>query len=197
MYHSIYDNFRWMTTFGDPNFLYHKNMTQVVLLTAVRLMQSPVLPFDPVIYAEEIRRHALRLERDLRLKKAPLEVTAESIVDKCDEWRRVARDLRLLASVRRADLETESLNRLLLDLEKSFLSSAGLPGRTWYKHLLFAPGMDTGYAPEAFPGVRYQANLGNWFEAANEVDRVAEAIDHAIALTREVQKLATSFTEGL
>ena len=35
--------------------------------------------------------------------------------------------------------------------ERAFLDAAGIPGRPWYRHLLFAP--KPTYAPEVLPGV--------------------------------------------
>jgi N-acetylated-alpha-linked acidic dipeptidase len=42
-------------------------------------------------------------------------------------------------------------NAALLAVERAFLSSDGLPGRPWFRHLLYAPGTTTGYAPWPFP----------------------------------------------
>ena len=45
-------------------------------------------------------------------------------------------------------------------IERAFLLSDGLPGRTWFKHAIYAPGITTGYASWPLPGVR-QAILDN------------------------------------
>ena len=42
--------------------------------------------------------------------------------------------------------------------ERFFLLKDGLPGRPWFKHCLQAPGIDLGYAAEAFPGIQQAIN---------------------------------------
>jgi N-acetylated-alpha-linked acidic dipeptidase len=44
-------------------------------------------------------------------------------------------------------------NDKLVQLERFFLTDAGLPHRNWYKHVVFGPGFFEGYAGTAFPGI--------------------------------------------
>jgi N-acetylated-alpha-linked acidic dipeptidase len=41
-------------------------------------------------------------------------------------------------------------NAALIGLERAFLG-AGLPGRAWFRHEIYAPGLNTGYAPVPLP----------------------------------------------
>jgi N-acetylated-alpha-linked acidic dipeptidase len=45
------------------------------------------------------------------------------------------------------------LNDAVVRVERAFLAEAGLPGRPWFRHMLYAPGLTTGYASWPFPGV--------------------------------------------
>ncbi len=54
--------------------------------------------------------------------------------------------------------------------EQSLAPAEGLPGRTWYKHLIYAPGRFTGYEPKTLPGVREAIEEERW----EDVDRYAE-----------------------
>ena len=47
VYHSVHDNFYWMSHFGDPDFTYHVAMGLVWMKTAVLLTTTPLLPYDP------------------------------------------------------------------------------------------------------------------------------------------------------
>src|SRR5207248_3934922 len=53
-----------------------------------------------------------------------------------------------------------ALNDALSRVERAFLLADGLPGRPWFKHAIYAPGLTTGYASWPLPGVR-QAVLDN------------------------------------
>ena len=41
----------------------------------------------------------------------------------------------------------------------------GLPGRPWYKNLIFAPGRFTGYAAKTLPAVREAVEERRWSDA--------------------------------
>jgi N-acetylated-alpha-linked acidic dipeptidase len=47
----------------------------------------------------------------------------------------------------------EHLNDALVQVERAFLDLKGLPDRPWFRHILYAPGLTTGYASWPFPGV--------------------------------------------
>ena len=48
----------------------------------------------------------------------------------------------------------EELNRLLMQAERRLTSEKGLSGRPWYTHLIYAPGLYTGYGAKTLPAVR-------------------------------------------
>ena len=54
-YHSCYDNFHWMSEYGDPGFQYHKVMGQIWALLILELSDRPVLPFDLEAYADAVK----------------------------------------------------------------------------------------------------------------------------------------------
>src|SRR5208282_2604623 len=56
VYHSAYDDFFWMNHFGDPGYRYHTLMSQLWGVTALRLANADLLPFDFAGYAGNIRQ---------------------------------------------------------------------------------------------------------------------------------------------
>jgi hypothetical protein len=64
---------------------------------------------------------------------------------------------RYKAVVSKATLDeatTRRVNTRLLQAERQFIDEGGLPRRSWYRHLLYAPGFYTGYGVKTMPGVR-------------------------------------------
>lgn len=55
--HSSYDNFQWMESVGDPEFVYHGLLGQVLALLIIELADRPVLPFDMGNYASSLSRY--------------------------------------------------------------------------------------------------------------------------------------------
>ena len=65
---------------------------------------------------------------------------------------------------------------------KRIIDAAGLPRRSWYRHLLYAPGFYTGYGAKTVPGVREGIEQGRYDEAEGEVVRVSRALTRLVAL---------------
>ena len=72
--------------------------------------------------------------------------------------------------------DLERLNRLLFQAEQSVTSREGLPGRPWYRHLLYAPGFYTGYGVKTLPAVREAIELRQWAKTENQTVLTAAAI---------------------
>jgi N-acetylated-alpha-linked acidic dipeptidase len=64
----------------------------------------------------------------------------------------------------------------LMLVERAFLDPAGLPGRPWFRHMLIAPGLTTGYAPWPFPALQQAIEERNAAMFATESKRVVSAL---------------------
>ena len=60
--------------------------------------------------------------------------------------------------------------------------AAGLPNRPWYRHLLYAPGLYTGYSVKTMPGVRETIEQRRYADVDGEVVRVSRALMRLVAL---------------
>jgi len=69
------------------------------------------------------------------------------------------------------------LNDLLRGMEQTLLDAKGLPGRPWYQHLVYAPGLYTGYGVKTLPGVREAIEERRWDEANQYVVATAKVLD--------------------
>src|SRR5262249_52542256 len=68
------------------------------------------------------------------------------------------------------------LDELLRGLEATLTSPRGLPGRPWYQHLIYEPGLYTGYGVKTIPGVREAIEENRWDEANRYVVLTAHAL---------------------
>ena len=80
------------------------------------------------------------------------------------------------------------LNAALGGLEQALTDPRGLPGREWYRHMLYAPGLHTGYGVKTLPGIREALEERRWSEAnryigvvAHSLNAYSERLDRAIA----------------
>ena len=71
----------------------------------------------------------------------------------------------------------ERLNAMLTALEQTLTDPKGLPGREWYRHMLYAPGSHTGYGVKTLPAIREAIEERRWDEANLYMGVVAHAIN--------------------
>jgi hypothetical protein len=66
---------------------------------------------------------------------------------------------------------------LMLTIDQTLAPEVGLPGRPWYKNLVYAPGRLTGYGAKTLPGVREAIEERRWSEANRYIRLTADALD--------------------
>ncbi|OIW28262.1 Zn-dependent exopeptidase [Coniochaeta ligniaria NRRL 30616] len=196
---SAYDNFEWMETVGDPGFVYHTLLGQIVGLLALELADRPILPFDMSAYAGSIGRWVDELQEwsankganqagatplgFAALKEASAEVTLA--VHEFEQWE-LEWESRIVAASgwesnglgqgrenynnRMAHFETK-----LLDLEQG----GGIPNRTQFKHVIFGPPLWSADDGVHFPAIRDAILAGDWTLANQTVEKVAKIIRDA------------------
>ncbi len=75
--------------------------------------------------------------------------------------------------------EIKQLNTLLQGVEQSLCNRVGLPGRDWYEHMLYAPGLYTGYGAKTLPAVRESIEQHHWSSAIDYIPVVAGVLNAA------------------
>jgi N-acetylated-alpha-linked acidic dipeptidase len=89
-----------------------------------------------------------------------------------------------------ADAARERLNATLTELEQTLTDSHGLPGREWYQHMIYAPGLYTGYGVKTLPGIREAIEERRWDEANRYVGVVSRALNaYSARLDRAISAL--------
>jgi N-acetylated-alpha-linked acidic dipeptidase len=191
VYHSQYDNYYWVTHFGDPGFRYMTAMAEVWGRLALRLANAEIYPYDFSLYAEKVNGFLAKLGEQKRVQDHLDLSTAERALD---SWADKARELQLTISrsldggIPAADFKP--LNEVLVQLERHFLLDEGIPDRPWFKHALYAPRYT--YAAMMFPGVQEAVDEQDWDRASRELDRIVrrfqaltEQLSRAVALAKK------------
>ncbi|MFW2851977.1 transferrin receptor-like dimerization domain-containing protein [Sphingomonas sp. TX0543] len=79
--------------------------------------------------------------------------------------------------------QRDRLGAQLRDIDQLLLDDRGLPGRPWYKHLIYAPGRFTGYGAKTLPGVREAIEERRFDDANDYAARTAKVLrDYAARL---------------
>ena len=173
VYHSMYDDFYWMNHFGDPGYRYHALMSQLWGTLSVRLANSDVLPYDFAFYAAQIRDFVHDLDAASHVSG---HMNLDRLYQSISEFEKSAQELnttaaQALASGRVDSAAAENLNRELMQVERNWCDPAGIPGRPWFKHTLYAARFT--YAHLELPGMTEAAEAANWTLAAQQ-DKILE-----------------------
>ena len=182
VYHSAYDDFTWMDRFADRMFLYHGAAARYWGLIVTRMADAPVLPLRYSRYGQTIEDALTELQR--------------KVDDYNDDQTDAGKKLRLDASAAKAlarrihdaGLRLESampvgdhaaMNDALVSVEADFLAPDGLKGRPWYRHLIYAPGYDTGYEAVIFPEPAQAVKEKNQADLDAGMKRLEAALERA------------------
>jgi N-acetylated-alpha-linked acidic dipeptidase len=200
VYHSIYDTLGWFDRFSDGSLVYGKALSQVMTMSILRLAGAPVLPFEFGSlertvrgYTEDLQKLATQAQQkrpgSLDLRGVQLQLMRLDAASRAYEEQLALVTRRTLPgsadrSAPSADRFTKA-NEALQKAEGTLLSAGGLPGREWYQHQLYAPGLYTGYDAKTMPGVREAVEAGRWDEANEQARHVAQALR---ALTSQVEE---------
>jgi N-acetylated-alpha-linked acidic dipeptidase len=207
VYHSIYDDFYWMEKFGDPEFVTHATAARLYTLIAMRAAGAEVVPLKFVPYGEALHEYVDDLRRIVARKGRTAETDASKPALALDGLPRLISAIRAFdAQATALDAATDALakrdgvpqanlakvNDALTKVERSFLIAKGLPGRPWFKHAVYAPGLTTGYAAWTLPGVR-QAVIENDPEMlAAQLPTLADRVEAATAALRVATEAASN-----
>jgi N-acetylated-alpha-linked acidic dipeptidase len=224
-YHSNYDSFYWMSTYGDPGFHYHAAVAKLWALFTAKLAETPVIPLNATDYAIAIQGYISNVESKLdaaiagiisedseqesRFRPAASPVGSITTLKLHFQDLHKAASALLSAAIKHdswaAELAEEagedipwwkwftkiklffhirSVNDKYKFLERQFLYSEGLDGRPWFKHVIFAPGLWTGYAGAVFPGLQEAIDGKDYGNAERWVGIIEKTIGNAASSLR-------------
>jgi N-acetylated-alpha-linked acidic dipeptidase len=185
VYHSAYDDFYWMNHFGDPGYRYHTLMSQLWGVTALRLANADLLPFDFASYASNVRQFVEELTKGKDMSQLDLSAVGKGI----DAFESSGNHLndslrRRLASGAIDSKLALTLNHGMMQVERNWLNPEGIPGRPWFKHILY--GARFTYAHLELPGLTEAVEAKDWATAKQQVEILQRALANNTKLLDEL-----------
>ncbi|HET7458781.1 MAG TPA: transferrin receptor-like dimerization domain-containing protein, partial [Gemmatimonadaceae bacterium] len=204
VYHSAYDDYNWMSRFGDPGFTRHAAAARVGTAMLLRLANADVVPYDYVEYARTMRRY-LPAVASVFATVAWRDSAAVPLSGAIDRMERAAqtfaaaRDAALAAGPLRPATARET-NAALRRVERALTRGEGLRTRPWYRNLIYAADENNGYANVTFPSIVEAGRSGDEALARREAADLARRFDTATAAlvdaTRAVAPGGAAATTG-
>jgi N-acetylated-alpha-linked acidic dipeptidase len=116
------------------------------------------------------------------LNFAPIENAADALSQSAQRYRRAVEKAEANGGAALRNAALGPVNDLLIQSERKLTGPQGLPGRPWYKHEIYAPGVYTGYGVKTMPAIRESIEQKNWQEAGDRIVEVAKALNEETAL---------------
>jgi N-acetylated-alpha-linked acidic dipeptidase len=190
VYHSGYDDFFWMNRFGDPGYRYHTLMSQLWGVTALRLANADLLPFDFASYASNLRQFVQEMAKaNEMVLSQPLSSGAsldlKPVLAAIGDFEAAGKKLndseaKNLASGRIDPKRAADLNRGMMQVERNWLNPDGIPGRPWFKHILY--GARFTYAHLELPGLTEAVEKQDWGTAKQQAEILRRALENNTTL---------------
>jgi N-acetylated-alpha-linked acidic dipeptidase len=180
VYHSIYDDYEWYSHFSDTNFIHGRALAQVEATALLRFSGADILPFEFSRFAATVRRYS---EEVAGLVNGPQRLDLSAVRNEISALQNNSAELnkayaRALSNTPSNTgsapvLKFAEVNRILYRTERAMIVDPGLPGRSWYRHRIYAPGRYTGYSVKTLPGVREAVEAGKMDEARDQTAQLA------------------------
>ncbi|KAM8976157.1 N-acetylated-alpha-linked acidic dipeptidase 2 isoform 2-T2 [Pelodytes ibericus] len=197
LYHTVYETFHLVERFYDPTFKKQLAVAQIRGSLVYEIADSPIIPFNVQDYGEELKKYADNIEKLAKKNEAkmlPYNVAFEPLFSAIQNFTNAANGLhhRLETVDQNDPLAVRILNDQLMFAERAFIDPLGLPGRPFYRHVIFAPSSHNKYAGESFPGI-YDAlfdieNKENQRQAWEEVKRQISIATFTVQAAAETLK---------
>jgi N-acetylated-alpha-linked acidic dipeptidase len=188
VYHSAYDSFYWMTHFGDPTFAYHVASAQLWGTMAMRLAAADGLPFDYTDYAGQIREFFAESSKTAKRRNLGNAFDEKAMNDSLKDFAEVAAHIekdRHRAVEEKSTAKLRRINDALMAAERDFIEPQGLRGRPWYKHQIYAPGINTGYAAQPLTDFAQALDDRNSENTRASLERIIAALKRATATLKK------------
>jgi N-acetylated-alpha-linked acidic dipeptidase len=191
VYHSAYDDFFWMNHFGDPGYRYHTLMSQLWGVLALRLANADLLPFDFASYASNIRQFVSELSKGKDLSQLDLKPVLDAIDDFETAGKRLDESAnRALAAGAIDPKLAATINHGTMQVERNWLNPDGIPGRPWFKHILY--GARYTYAHLELPGLTEAVEKQDWPTAKQQSEILRQALINNTKLVNDLNSTLTA-----
>jgi len=131
------------------------------------------------------------------LNFAPLENGAAALTASAKEYQKAVKAVEANGGAALDSAAVDEVNQLLMKTERAYFREAGLPGRSYFKHQLYAPGAYTGYGVKTLPAVREAIEQRKWAIADSSTITVGQVlVDESAAIKAATEKLKALVPAG-
>ncbi len=206
-YHSVYDSFYHVMQFDDPGLVYGAALSKLVGRMVIRAADAPRTPARYGDFAGAVTRYVAEVKKlaadqrehdraltDLTRDRAfalastvddptiaPVDRGVTPLIDTLaleDAAERLTRSARAADALGELSPAAQArVDAVLRGIDQTLLDPEGLPGRPWYRNMVYAPGTLTGYGAKTLPGVREAIEQRRFADATRYVAKTAAVLN--------------------
>jgi N-acetylated-alpha-linked acidic dipeptidase len=191
-YHSAYDETRQVEKYLDPGYLGQQTASRASGVTALRMANADALPLRYSDNAAQVDGYIAQLQQIQATNPDASQVDLTTLRQAAQAWGAASSALEAHA----ADLvsgdsppagQLNKVNQALMTEERRLITPEGITDRPWFRHQIYAPGINTGYAAQFLPGIRDALDAGDDATVTKYRDLL---IDSLHAATKTAQSAA-------
>ena len=163
VYHSNYDSFRFYEKYVDPEFQMGPMVEHIAGIMTLRMANGDIIPYNLNRYASDLKIHFTNAENKINLYND--EFNGFTLSKEAIKYLEQTSDV-LTQEIRKylntgsfSKKNLSSINKQLIDLEKSFISDKGMYFGSWYRSIYASSDPFSGYAAWILPGLEYEIAL--------------------------------------
>jgi N-acetylated-alpha-linked acidic dipeptidase len=179
---AVYDSYYYISHFGDlPGFPFIASLAQLWGLTALRLADSPLIPLHFTEYPQLLTGYVTSIAAaaqaaNLTLNLSSLNDALSSFSAACAELETAIQQVGSTSD----PLLLRRLNDRIMSVERGLLFLQGLPGREWYRHVVWATSQFDGYGSVGFSPILDAVRAGDASGAQYYVALTATIVYQAV-----------------
>ena len=192
MFHSVVDNFKWMTLFIDPDFRYHLLVGKIWLKLALQLADSTVLPFNITRAANTVYKYAKAFKNIHEVYLKPRNLSCDILVSAASELYSAADQFEKTISSkvdRNNELKLRMVNDRIQNFQRQLIHQSGTMGRDDLKNVVFSTRWDLMTTRTRFTSISHAI-----FNAINGTDENWDEVKKQMMIaTNRLQAAAQSY----
>jgi N-acetylated-alpha-linked acidic dipeptidase len=142
------------------------------------------LPFRYSDYAAQVDAYVAELQEIQKTNPNAAQVDLTSLREAAAQWGAASAALEahaadLVSSDSPRSGQLRRVNNALMREERLLTTPVGIPGRPWFRHQVYAPGINTGYAAQFLPGIRDALDAGDAATVTKYRDLLLDSLHRA------------------
>jgi N-acetylated-alpha-linked acidic dipeptidase len=180
MYHSVYDNLRWMKLYCDPDYRYVANLSRMLALYAILLTKDPMFPFRFSEFGEHYQKVFSKFQPDSEY--APLISLSASIA-------KTGREIEKFDFSRLKPGQRREINALLMEAIESFTEEPNVSTEAFVlRNVASGPNPTNECGGVEIPGIQRALYTANLEMLKTEIARATDAFRHSLNLLNSAEK---------